>query len=51
MVEYLKDDLSRAQISHYKAEARKKKAITDCQNALKVFKFKKYKEGADFQER
>ena len=43
-VEYIKDDLSRAQIAHDEAEAREQEAIADCQRALKVFKFKKYKE-------
>ena len=41
-VEHLKDDLSRAQIAHDKAEAREQEAKVDCQRALKVFKFKKY---------
>jgi len=39
-VEYLKDDLSQAQIAHDEAEAREQEAIPDCQCTLKVFKFK-----------
>jgi len=44
-MEYLKDDLSRAQTAHDEAEAREEEAKADCQQTLKVFKFKKYKEG------
>ena len=43
-MEYLKNDLSRAQIAHDETEAREQEHITDCQHMLKVFKFKKYKE-------
>jgi len=44
-MEYLKNDLSQAQIAHDDAEAREQEVIVDCQCMLKVFKFKKYKEG------
>ena len=45
IMEYLKDDLSQAQITHDEAEAHEQEAIADCQHALKVFKFQKDKEG------
>ena len=41
----LKMTLNRAQIAHDEAEAHEQEAIADCQRTLKVFKFKKYKEG------
>ena len=44
-MEYLKDDFSRAQIAHDEAKAHELEARADCQRTLKVFKFKKYKEG------
>ena len=43
--EWLNDDLSRVLIAQDKTETHKQEAIADCQQALKVFKFKKYKEG------
>ena len=36
-------DLNRVQIALEEAEAREQEAVTDCQHALKVIKFKKYK--------
>ena len=45
VMEYLKDDLSQAQSTHDEEEERDQEAIADCQRMLKVFKFKKYKEG------
>jgi len=44
-MECLNDDLGRAQIALDEAEAREQEAVVECQRALKVFKFKKYKEG------
>jgi len=43
-MECLNDDLSRAQITLDEAKAREQETVADCQRALKVFKFKKYKE-------
>ena len=43
--ECISDDLNRVQIAHEEAETREWKAVDDCQHALKVFKFKKYKKG------
>jgi len=42
-MECLTNDLNRVQIALKEAEGRKQEAIADCQHALKVFKFKKYK--------
>ena len=39
------------QIALEEAEAREHKAIANCQHALKVFKFKKYKEGYEDRKR
>ena len=43
IMEYLKDGLSQAKITHDEAEAREQEAIADCQCTLKVFKFKNIK--------
>ena len=43
--ECLTDDFDRVQIALEEAEAREQEAVADCQHALKLFKFKKYKEG------
>ena len=43
--------MNRVQIAFKEVEAREQEAITDCQHALKVFKFKKYKEGYKNGER
>ena len=43
--ECLSDDLNQALIALGEAEAREQEVIADCQHVLKVFKFKKYKEG------
>ena len=45
VMECLTDDLGRAQIAFDEAEAREHVIIAECQCMLKVFKFKKYKEG------
>ena len=43
--ECLNDELTRAQIAQDEADEREQQAIADCERVLKVFKFKKYKEG------
>ena len=43
-MECLNDDLGRTQIALDEAEAHEQEAVVECQRALKVFKFKKYKE-------
>ena len=39
----LNDDLNWVQIALEEAEAREHEAVADCQYALKMFKFKRYK--------
>ena len=39
------ENLNQVQIALKEAEVREQGAVADCQHALKVFKFKKYKEG------
>jgi len=41
----LTNDLDRVQIALKEAEAHEQVVVVDCQHALKVFKFKKYKKG------
>jgi len=47
----LNDNLNQVQTALEEAEARDQESIADCQHALKVFKFKKYKEGYEDRER
>ena len=44
------DDLNQVQLTLEEAEAHKQEVVVDCQHALKVFKFKKYKSGVRRQE-
>ena len=50
-MEYLKDDLNRAKIAHYEAEACELETIADYQRTLKMFKFKKCKERYEDRKR
>ena len=43
--ECLGDDLSRALVAQDEAEACKREVVDHCLRAVKIFKFKKYKEG------
>ena len=43
--ECLNDELTRAQIAQDEADAHEQEAKANCERVLKVFKFKKYKDG------
>ena len=49
--ECLPHDLNRVYIALEEAKAREQEAVADCQHALKLFKFKKYKEGYEDKKR
>jgi len=50
-MECLEDNLSRALIAQDEAKVCERKAIDHCQRAVKIFKFKKYKEGYEDAKR